>query len=61
MEAYAAMLERTSTEWAPWHVVPADHNSVRNAAVSELLVDALDQLDMQWPALDPAVKALTVE
>ncbi len=61
MDAYRAMLERTSTEWAPWYVVPADHNSVRNAAVTELLVDALDQLDMQWPALDPAVKALTVE
>jgi PPK2 family polyphosphate:nucleotide phosphotransferase len=61
MVAYGAMLERTSTEWAPWHVVPADHNSVRNAVVTELLVEALDRLDMQWPALDPAVKALTVE
>jgi PPK2 family polyphosphate:nucleotide phosphotransferase len=61
MDAYRAMLEQTSTDWAPWYVVPADHNSVRNAAVTELLVDALDQLDMQWPALDPAVKALTVE
>jgi PPK2 family polyphosphate:nucleotide phosphotransferase len=59
--AYAAMLERTSTEWAPWHVVPADHNSVRNAVVAELLVDALDQLHMEWPALDPAVEVLTVE
>jgi PPK2 family polyphosphate:nucleotide phosphotransferase len=61
MEAYAAMLERTSTDWAPWHVVPADHNSVRNAVVTELLVDALDQLHMEWPALDPAVEVLTVE
>ncbi len=61
MEAYAAMCERTSTKWAPWHVVPADRNSVRNAAVTELLVDALDRLHMEWPALDPAVKALTVE
>jgi hypothetical protein len=41
--------------------VPADRNSVRNAAVTELLVDALDRLGMEWPALDPAVKALTVE
>jgi PPK2 family polyphosphate:nucleotide phosphotransferase len=61
MEAYAAMLERTSTDWAPWHVVPADHNSVRNAVVTELLVDALDRLHMKWPALDPAVELLTVE
>ena len=41
--------------------MPADHNSVRNAVVTELLVEALDRLDMQWPALDPAVKVLTVE
>ena len=61
MVAYRAMLERTSTDWAPWYVVPADHNSVRNAAVTELLVEALDRLDMQWPPLDPAVKTLTLE
>jgi PPK2 family polyphosphate:nucleotide phosphotransferase len=61
MEAYRVMLEKTSTAWAPWYVVPADRNSVRNAAVTELLVDTLDRLGMEWPALDPAVKALTVE
>jgi PPK2 family polyphosphate:nucleotide phosphotransferase len=61
MEAYAAMLERTSTEWAPWYVVPADRNAVRNAAVTELLVEALEGLGMKWPPLDPAVKALTIE
>jgi PPK2 family polyphosphate:nucleotide phosphotransferase len=61
VEAYRVMLEKTSTAWAPWYVVPADRNSVRNAAVTELLVDALDRLGMEWPALDPAVKALTVE
>ena len=41
MEAYRVMLERTSTEWAPWHVVPADRKWVRNLVVTELLVDAL--------------------
>ena len=61
VEAYRVMLEKTSTPWAPWYVVPADRNSVRNAAVTELLVDALDRLGMEWPALDPAVKALTIE
>ncbi len=60
-EAYRVMLEKTSTEWAPWYVVPADHNSVRNAAVTELLVHALDRLGMEWPALDPAVKSLAIE
>jgi PPK2 family polyphosphate:nucleotide phosphotransferase len=61
MEAYRDVLDRTSTAWAPWYVVPADHNSVRNAAVTELLVHALDRLGMEWPALDPAVKSLAIE
>jgi polyphosphate kinase 2 (PPK2 family) len=51
------MLERTSTAWAPWHVVPADRTSVRNAVISALLVDALDALQLEWPTLDPAVAA----
>jgi PPK2 family polyphosphate:nucleotide phosphotransferase len=61
MEAYRDVLDRTSTSSAPWYVVPADHNSVRNAAVTELLVHALDRLGMEWPALDPAVKSLAIE
>jgi PPK2 family polyphosphate:nucleotide phosphotransferase len=61
MEAYRDVLDRTSTAAAPWYVVPADHNSVRNAAVTELLVHTLDRLGMEWPALDPAVKSLAIE
>jgi PPK2 family polyphosphate:nucleotide phosphotransferase len=60
MEAYRVMLERTSTRWAPWHVIPADRKWVRNLVVSELLVDALEGLDMNWPRLDPAVRKLKV-
>ncbi len=56
MEAYRVMLERTSTGWAPWHVVPADKKWVRNLVVSELLVDALEGLDMEWPKLDPKIR-----
>ncbi len=61
MEAYRVMLEETSTEWAPWHVIPADRKWVRNLVVSELLVDALERLDMTWPALDPKVRKMKIE
>ncbi len=61
MEAYRVMLERTSTEWAPWHVIPADRKWVRNLVVSELLVDALEKLDMTWPGLDPKVRKMKIE
>jgi PPK2 family polyphosphate:nucleotide phosphotransferase len=48
-KAYEDVIRETSTDWAPWHVVPADHNWVRNLAVAELLVETLERLDPQWP------------
>ncbi|QIS06496.1 polyphosphate kinase 2 family protein [Nocardia brasiliensis] len=49
-EAYQAMLDRTSTEYAPWHVVPADRKWFSRLAITELLIDALERLDLAWPA-----------
>ena len=54
------MLTETSTDWAPWYVVPADHNWVRNLAVAELLVDALHVLDPQLPEIDPELRGLRI-
>ena len=51
-EAYQIALERTSTEEAPWFVVPANHKWYARIAVQELLVDALRGLDLGWPAAD---------
>ena len=48
-EAYQAVLDRTSTDVAPWHVVPADRKWYARLAVSELLLDALTDLDLTWP------------
>ena len=61
MAAYRAMLERTSTKTAPWHIVPADHKWVRDAVVTEVLTQTLEGLDLQWPELAPELKALVVE
>jgi PPK2 family polyphosphate:nucleotide phosphotransferase len=49
--AYEEAITETSTEWAPWHVIPADRNWVRNHAVATVLVEALRRLDPQYPAL----------
>lgn len=54
--AYEDALHETSTEWAPWHVVPADHNWVRNLAVAELLVDVLERLAPRFPEPDPGLE-----
>lgn len=48
--AYQIALERTSTNAAPWYVVPADHKWYARIAVQKLLLDALRTLDPQWPA-----------
>ena len=53
--AYEDAIRKTSTKWAPWYVVPADHNWVRNLAVGEILVDALERLDPQLPKPDPGL------
>ena len=53
--AYEEALTATSTEWAPWHVIPADRNWVRNLAVATVLVEALRRLDPRFP--DGAVSA----
>ncbi|HJT93023.1 MAG TPA: polyphosphate kinase 2 family protein [Mycobacterium sp.] len=56
-EAYQAVLDRTSTDYAPWHVVPCDKRWYSRLAVTELLIEALEGLDLSWPPADFDVKA----
>jgi len=58
--AYEAMLEQTSTTWAPWHVVPADRNWFRDLVVATIVVDALEGLDLRYPDPDPGLAGLKV-
>lgn len=52
MDAYQRMFDKTSTEHAPWHVVPADKKWYARMAVQELLIKAMGGLNLQWPAGD---------
>ncbi|MHA7984171.1 PPK2 family polyphosphate kinase [Rathayibacter sp. CAU 1779] len=47
--AYQAAIERTSTDHAPWYVVPSDHKWYARLAVQQLLIDALHGLHLGWP------------
>ena len=58
--AYEEALTATSTPWAPWHVVPADHKHVLRALVGGLLVDAVDRLGLATPTL-PADRVARLE
>ncbi|NGX09630.1 PPK2 family polyphosphate kinase [Mycobacteroides franklinii] len=51
-DAYQAVLEKTSTEYAPWHVIPCDRKWFSRLAVTALLDETLDGLNLSWPPAD---------
>jgi PPK2 family polyphosphate:nucleotide phosphotransferase len=51
MEAYEEMLNMTSTEWAPWYIIPADKKWVAHASISEIIVSQIEKLDLKYPVL----------
>jgi polyphosphate kinase 2 (PPK2 family) len=60
-KAYEAALAETSTDWAPWYVVPADKKWYRNLVVSEILIHALDGLDMSYPPPLPDLDTVIID
>ncbi len=57
-DAYDAVLERCSTDVAPWHVVPADRKWYRDWALTHLLVEALRGMELSWPTPDIDVEGM---
>jgi polyphosphate kinase 2 (PPK2 family) len=55
------MLHETSTSYAPWYLVPANRNWLRNLAVGEILADRLDALNPQYPPAAAGVEGTKVE
>jgi hypothetical protein len=49
MKAFEDAITATSTRWAPWYVIPADHKQVMQAMVVRILVEAIGSLDLSWP------------
>jgi PPK2 family polyphosphate:nucleotide phosphotransferase len=52
MEAYEDVLNQTSTEWAPWYIIPADKKWVTHASISEVIVSQIEKLDLKYPVLN---------
>jgi hypothetical protein len=50
------MLSHTSTEWAPWHVIPADHKWFARLAAAAVIADTLIAIDPQYPTVDEAAR-----
>jgi hypothetical protein len=51
------MLSNTSTEWAPWHVLPADHKWLTWACAAAVIAAALIEIDPHYPVTDDAARA----
>jgi PPK2 family polyphosphate:nucleotide phosphotransferase len=54
MNAYEDMFNATSTEWAPWYIIPADKKWFTRAAVADIIVDRLRSLDLSYPEVTEA-------
>jgi PPK2 family polyphosphate:nucleotide phosphotransferase len=61
MHAYSDVIGKTSTELAPWYVVPADRKWYRNLCVARIMLDTLKKLDMEFPDIDWDPKAIKIE
>jgi PPK2 family polyphosphate:nucleotide phosphotransferase len=61
MQAYEDALNATSTKWAPWYVIPADHKWVSRAMVAKILTTTIRSLNLQYPEVTPAQRKQIVE
>ncbi|HEY9639362.1 MAG TPA: polyphosphate kinase 2 family protein [Coleofasciculaceae cyanobacterium] len=61
MNAYEDVFNHTSTEWAPWYIIPADHKWFTRLAVATVIVNQLKALNLKYPTVNEAHKQELVE
>jgi polyphosphate kinase 2 (PPK2 family) len=61
MEAFEDILSKTSTEYAPWYVIPANRKWYRDLAISTILVDTLEGLKMKYPESEENLDGVVIE
>jgi PPK2 family polyphosphate:nucleotide phosphotransferase len=61
MKAYEQALANTSTSFAPWYVVPANHKWFRDLVISTTLVEALEKLNLKYPAPAESLEGVVIE
>ena len=61
MQAFEEAITATSTPWAPWYVIPADHKPVTQAMVAAILVDTIGSLDLSWPEVSEQARCANAE
>jgi len=61
MQAFEDAITATSTAWAPWYVIPADHKPVMQAIVARVLVETVQGLGLSWPEVSDKDRAANAE
>ena len=54
MDAYENAISATSTKWAPWHIIPADHKWATRALIADIITTTLRDLDLHFPQMTEA-------
>jgi PPK2 family polyphosphate:nucleotide phosphotransferase len=61
MTAFENAINATSTKWAPWHIIPADHKWVSRALVAGIIIKAAEALDLDYPKVTKEQRAILAE
>jgi polyphosphate kinase 2 (PPK2 family) len=61
MQAYEDVLSKTSRQWAPWYIIPANRKWYRNFLISNIIIDTLKGLDMKYPAAEEGLEDVRIE
>ncbi|MCY4400994.1 MAG: polyphosphate kinase 2 family protein [Candidatus Poribacteria bacterium] len=61
MQAYEAVLQKCSTSWAPWYIIPANKKWYRNLVITQRIVETLDSLNMNYPKPNSDVSTFYVD
>jgi PPK2 family polyphosphate:nucleotide phosphotransferase len=61
IEAYEDVLSKTSTEWAPWYIVPANRKWYRNLVIATTMIETLEGLNMSYPQPEEGLDDVVIE
>jgi PPK2 family polyphosphate:nucleotide phosphotransferase len=61
IQAYQDVLNKTSQNWAPWYLVPANNKWYRNLVISSVMVDTLEKLDLHYPPAEAGLEDIVIE
>lgn len=61
MQAYEQAIKTTSTDYAPWYIIPADSKTNRNLLISRLILNALKDMKLKYPAMPAEYKSIVIE